>query len=43
MGLTFKKQDDLNKLFDQFAIDPKEKTKNKKKNKDEEKNKDINE
>ena len=43
MGLTFKKQDDLNKLFNQFAIDPKEKTKNKKRNKDEEKNKDINE
>lgn len=43
MGLTFKKQDDLNKLFDQFAIDPKEKTKNKKRNKNEEKNKDINE
>lgn len=41
MGLTFKKQDDLNKLFDQFAIDPKEKTKNKNENKD--KNKNINE
>ena len=43
MGLVTRRSEQLDKLFDQFAIDPKEKTKNKKRNKDEKKNKDINE
>lgn len=39
MGLTFKKQDELEKLFDKFATVPKDKKKKLSKAKDKEKSK----
>jgi len=42
MGLTFKKQDELEKLFDKFATVPKDKKKKFTKDKDEKTSKRIN-